>query len=77
MSELDRLRWHCRRGMLELDMVLADFVDSRYSHLDAAQAAAFRELLDCPNFELWDYFLGRAEPETDDQRTIVKMLQIP
>ena len=38
MSELARLRWKCRRGMLELDLLLRDFLDSGYQDLDDAAA---------------------------------------
>ena len=31
MSERDRIRWHCRRGLLELDIVLARFLDRQYT----------------------------------------------
>jgi antitoxin CptB len=45
MSELDRIRWQCRRGMLELDLVLNRFVEQELSGLDAAQLQVFKELL--------------------------------
>ena len=34
MSEVDRIRWHCRRGLLELDIVLARFLDRHLDDLD-------------------------------------------
>ncbi len=45
MAELDRIRWHCRRGMLELDLVLNRFVEQELDGLDSGQLQVFRELL--------------------------------
>jgi antitoxin CptB len=45
MAELDRIRWQCRRGMLELDLVLNRFVEQELDGLDSGQLQVFRELL--------------------------------
>ena len=62
MSEADRIRWQCRRGLLELDLVLAAFLDRHFRALDAHDVALFRELLERPDNELLDLVIGRAEP---------------
>ena len=41
MSDADRIRWRCRRGMLELDLVLTSFLESQLDNLDDAQLDAF------------------------------------
>jgi antitoxin CptB len=61
MSEADRIRWQCRRGMLELDLVLAAFLDRYYLGLDGREVELFEELLDQPDNELLDLVMGRAE----------------
>ncbi len=61
MSELDRIRWRCRRGLLELDLVLENFLDRRFGGLDAEQRQLFSELLDQPDNDLLDLALGRRE----------------
>jgi antitoxin CptB len=61
MSERDRILWHCRRGLLELDLVLAGFVARHLDRLDAPALAAFRELLDYPDNDLLDLVMGRAD----------------
>jgi succinate dehydrogenase flavin-adding protein (antitoxin of CptAB toxin-antitoxin module) len=61
MAELDRIRWHCRRGLLELDLVLADFLARHLETLDSQQLENFRELLDYPDNDLLDLVMGRAE----------------
>jgi antitoxin CptB len=59
---LSRLRWRCRRGMLENDIVLARFLDARGASLGEQDVAMLDALLDLPDQELWDLIAGRAEP---------------
>jgi antitoxin CptB len=40
-----RLRWQCRRGMLELDVLLGQFVDSQWATLDESLKQEFEDLL--------------------------------
>jgi len=75
MGELDRVRWHCRRGLLELDLTLTRFVDQHYAALTASQKAAFAALLDRPDGELWDLISGRAEPEPGEIGALVRYLR--
>lgn len=56
----NRLRWRCRRGMLELDVMLQQFLRRGFGDLDAAQRAEFVALLDYPDPELLDMLLGRV-----------------
>jgi len=63
MGDLDRVRWRCRRGLLELDLVLAAFLERGYGRLDAVERRLFDELLDWPDNELLDLALGRREAE--------------
>ena len=62
MSEADRIRWHCRRGLLELDLVLSAFVERHLDRLDARQVGFFTQLLDLPDNDLLDLVMGTAEP---------------
>lgn len=55
-----RAQWRSRRGMLELDLLLADFVRERYPQLDAADQAAYRRLLARDDWELVDWLQGQA-----------------
>ena len=66
MGDIDRIRWRCRRGLLELDLVLEAFLARDYGRLDAAQRGLFDELLDLA--------LGRREPEAR-YRAVVDMLR--
>ena len=61
MGERDRIRWNCRRGLLELDLLLEDFIERHLDQLDAQQLQMLEELLDYPDNDLLDLLMGRAE----------------
>jgi antitoxin CptB len=71
--ELRRLRWRCRRGLLELDIVLGRFV-GRYAELDEQQKMVFDELLDLPDTVLWDMISGRTDALKHDQRALLAII---
>ncbi len=56
-----RLKWACRRGMLELDVLFIPFVDEAYENLDAQKRATFERLLECDDPELFAWFMGHEE----------------
>lgn len=75
MSELSRLRWHCRRGMKELDQLLVRYLDSHYETADPAEQAAFRALLDLQDPVLYGYFLGRDAPDDESINAIIERVR--
>ena len=65
-AEHNRVIWHSRRGMLELDIVLETFVKQHYLSLEANQRQLYRRLLACEDQQLYDWFLKKqpaADPE--------------
>ena len=58
----NRLRWRCRRGMLENDLILTRFLDARGDAITEQEVAALDILLDMSDNELWDLLSGREEP---------------
>jgi succinate dehydrogenase flavin-adding protein (antitoxin of CptAB toxin-antitoxin module) len=54
---LNRLRWSCRRGLLELDLVFEKFIPTLKDE-DVQPLAA---LLELPDQELWDIVSGRTD----------------
>ena len=75
-DELDKaIRWQCRRGMLELDLVLAKLLDRHLSNLTPEDKAALLELLGLPDNDLWDLILGRAQSDNKRFETIVALLR--
>lgn len=73
-SELNRLFWHSRRGMLELDVLLVPFVREVYPSLDAENQARYRKLLECEDQDMFGWFMQRGEPDDADLRLIVRMI---
>ncbi len=61
-GELGKLRWRCRRGMRELDVLLTRYVDEQYAHAGPDLQEAFRQLLDSQDPLIYAYFLGRRPP---------------
>ena len=59
---LNRLRWRCRRGMLENDLILTRFLDARGDAITDQEVAALDVLLEMGDNELWDLLSGREEP---------------
>lgn len=48
-----RIRWLCRRGMKELDVLLIGFLEGHYDTLTAAEQASFLAVLELPDPDLW------------------------
>ena len=73
--ELQRLHWQCRRGMLELDVLLDRFLEVGYVQLSDGERAAFSRLLDCEDQLLHDWVMGKSEPVEDDLKQVVARLR--
>ena len=73
--EFARLRWQCRRGMLELDEILDGYLLQRYRQADAAEQAAFRLLLTQQDPQLQQWLLLGKEPDDVDLQVIVRRLR--
>ena len=70
-----RLRWRCRRGMLELDLLLNQFLDKGYQNLDTAQRNLLDEMLDYPDQLLFDLLLGHMPSSNKDVSDIVSQIR--
>ncbi len=56
-----RVRWACRRGMLELDVIFQPFVENHYESLSSEDKATFVRLLECEDPELFAWFMGHED----------------
>jgi len=54
------LRWQCRRGMLELDLILNNFIDHELGCLTDDERATFKHVLSYPDQTLYDLLLGNT-----------------
>jgi antitoxin CptB len=73
--EWERIRWHCRRGMLEVDIVLQRFVEQWAGRLEDSELRIFKELLELSDNDLWDLIISRVEPLRADWKPLVDRLQ--
>lgn len=72
--ELKKLYWQCRRGMLELDVLLMPFVQEVYPNLDEQDQQRFKKLLSCEDQDLFGWFMQREEPDDSDLQRMVQMI---
>lgn len=75
MSDLDYIRWHCRRGSLELDLILQKFAVAHLARLDTVQLHAFRALLECEDHALLDMIEGRAQAAMPAQQELLQQMR--
>jgi antitoxin CptB len=63
--DMGRLRWRCRRGMKELDVLLTRYMDERFDGAPHEEQAAFRRLLEAQDPVIYAYCLGHECPPQD------------
>ncbi len=71
-----RLDWRCRRGMLELDIVLKHFVANQFSTLTLVEMHAFDEMLALPDNEFWALICASALPADAVQRAVIQKIKV-
>lgn len=70
-----KLTWQCRRGMLELDLLLNQFLNRQLDELSEEQISQFEVLLQQPDPVLYSWLMG-SEPVNRDVEEIVKRIQL-
>ena len=73
-TDIKRLGWHCRRGMLELDVVLIPFLEKRFRGLDPEDQKRFENLLECEDQDIFAWIMRNAEPQDPDLARIVGII---
>lgn len=78
MTKLDskaKLRWACRRGMLELDVLLLPFIDDdAYDALPEDKKAVFQRLLTSDDPDLFAWFMGHQACDDPELKDMVKII---
>jgi antitoxin CptB len=69
--EQNRLQWQCRRGLLELDLVLQRFLPQ----VEEKDLAALNQILEFPDNDLWDIVIGRSDRYEPQLNEIVARLR--
>lgn len=70
INQPSRLKWMCRRGMLELDVLFGKFLETGYANLTDEEKCQFVQLLDCPDPDLIGWLLGTDEPADEGLKHI-------
>jgi antitoxin CptB len=73
-TRIRRLRWHCRRGMRELDVVLQRYLEQRYSDAPTAEQHAFEALLELQDPQLFAYLMRRETPADAELVNVIARL---
>lgn len=75
-SRQRRLRWHCRRGMRELDQLLERRLDTLLAQGSGNDALErFERLLACEDDQLWRWCLGHQSPDDPDLRAEIDAIR--
>jgi antitoxin CptB len=81
LRSLSKLRWRCRRGLLENDLFIDRFFRRHEHTLTTQQAEALAALMDLPDNDLLDLLLARCEPQDvidrPDVREVLALLRQP
>lgn len=72
--DFNRLAWHSRRGMLELDVLLIPFLNEAYRDLSPEDQARYKKLLECEDPDLFSWFMRNAIPSDPDHLKMVNMI---
>ena len=75
LPELSRIKWRCRRGMLELDILLNQFVEKEYAALSNEQSILFDNLLDYPDQVLYDLLLDKMNSSDKAVSELIKAIR--
>ena len=73
-TELNRLFWHSRRGMLELDVLLVPFTQEVYPSLSEADRELYVRLLSCEDQDMFGRFMERTESEDPELQRMVRII---
>ena len=72
--EMAKLRWRCRRGMKELDMLLLSYLDNHYSNEEQVGQRAFRQLLSMPDPDILALLTAKATTDDEHLANVIKRL---
>lgn len=70
-----KLVWQCRRGMLELDIILIPFLENNFDGLTQSQQLLFSELLTEEDPDLYTWLMGFGQCENESLKTIIQLVR--
>ena len=79
-AEISKLKWRCRRGLLENDLLIQRFFSRHETALSVSQAQGLARLMELPDPDLLDLLLARSEPagalDRGDVREVLALMRI-
>ena len=72
---LSKLRWHCRRGMRELDVLMLRYLEDSFEQAPAQEQQGFVDLLALEDPTLFAYVVGREEPQDEELQKLLKKIR--
>ncbi len=73
-ENIAKLKWRCRRGMKELDVLLNKYLEGQYSGASEYEQNTFHLLLEQEDPHLYAWFLGRSKSENEDLQALVEKI---
>lgn len=74
-AEQRRLAWRCRRGMLELDIILQKFVNEQFGTLTIDELQVFDEMLDLPDSDFWEKIRDTKQVSNQSLQSVLSKLR--
>lgn len=71
-----RIQWACRRGMLELDLLLTRFLEAQYTNLSETECLQLMSLLKEEDTSLYAWLMGQENPPTSFQPLLDRIRQV-
>ncbi|MCU7841989.1 MAG: succinate dehydrogenase assembly factor 2 [Candidatus Thiodiazotropha sp. (ex Troendleina suluensis)] len=75
LADIDRLRWQCRRGMLELDVLLEAFLEQHYEALSPRLKRHFIQFLEFPDPVIHAWCIRGESPDDDEFAELVSSIR--
>ncbi|MEK7989748.1 MAG: succinate dehydrogenase assembly factor 2 [Thiotrichaceae bacterium] len=70
-----KLRWRCRRGMKELDVLMQGYLHEMYRDAPAEEQQAFQALVEMPDPELYHCFIGKQTLENPQLAALIEKIR--
>lgn len=75
MDNFAKLQWRCRRGTLELDMILSCYLKRCFASANTSERQLFMQLLELQDSELSAYLLGGVSPDSQELTQLVDKIR--
>ena len=74
-KRIERIRWRCRRGLLELDLLLQRFLNKYDSQLNEQQIDQFESLLSLSDQDLLAIICSNPETVDKSLKRLIQLIQ--